>query len=273
MSLAAIQQGFMACLLDTEAAVAPESNARFAQGFEIYRNAYRARLVGALSETFPRTARWVGEEAFEAAAAHHLIHNPPADWTLDTAGRGFEATLADLFGNDPEVAELAWLEWAMHLAYVAADTVPLDLAGFSAKVESFGEDDWANLRLVFVPSLAFAPVRHDCVGLWRALGDGAAPEAVTRLAEPGGCMVWREALDPVCRLASAQEGMMLETLVTGSTYGEACARFARSAGAEDAARQAGAMLARWLELGLIADAGTSPPTGTGLRYNCREGGF
>jgi hypothetical protein len=273
MSLAAIQQDFMTCLLDTGQGGAPDWNSRFAQGFEIYRSAYRSRLIGALSETFPRTARWVGKEAFEAAAAHHLIHHPPCDWTIDSAGRGFDATLADLFGNDPEVAELAWLEWTMYLAYVGADAEPLGVAGFSAMAACLGEDDWANLRLAFVPTLAFAPAIHDCVSLWRALAEPSSPEMAERLAEPGGCLVWREGLDPVCRMADAVEGMMLEMLVTGHTYGEACARLAAAVGAEEAARRAGSILARWLELGLIADAGTSPLTGTGLRYNCPEHRF
>lgn len=252
MSLAALQRDFMGGLLDEDLALPPVRDARFAQGFAIYRNAYRARLVAALEETFPRTARWVGEEAFAAAAAHHLIVHPPFHWTLDEVGRGFDATLAELFANDPEVTELAWLEWAMHDAFTTADAAPIDLAAFGAASAGFGDDDWNALRFTFVPSLRLAGVRHDCIALWRALDGDHAPETAPQLDSPAICVVWREGLEPVFRLAEEREGRALLALNAGATYGEACTRLAARLGEEVAAREAGVMLARWLALGLIA---------------------
>jgi hypothetical protein len=60
---------------------------------DIYRNAYRARLVDALRETFPRTARWVGD-APSAGRGTPRDQLTARSWTLDAVGEGFEQTLA-----------------------------------------------------------------------------------------------------------------------------------------------------------------------------------
>ena len=59
-------------------------------GLRVYRNAYRTRLIECLRATFPRTLALTGEDAFTAAACHHLIVHPPRGWSLDDAARGFE---------------------------------------------------------------------------------------------------------------------------------------------------------------------------------------
>src|SRR3546814_3597676 len=90
----------------------------------VYRGNYRSALVEAMRSTYERTEKWVGEAAFRRAAAHHLIAHPPSSWTIDDAGAGFDRTCAELFANDPEVAELAWLEWTMLEAFTAPDVAP-----------------------------------------------------------------------------------------------------------------------------------------------------
>lgn len=255
MTLARLQQRFLAQVIEDEAPLPPDWDDRFARGLDIYRNAYRARLVAALEETFPRTARWVGEDAFGAAAAHHLITHPPRSWTLDAAGEGFAATLAELFANDPEVAELAWLESAMHEAFVAADAVPLNAPGFARATAGFGAEDWADMRIAPVPSFRLTPVDHDCVALWRLIGEDTAPAHFEPTGCEGWCIVWREGLRPVCRLVSGHEARALLALFDGASYGEICADLANVLGEGAAAQEAGALLGRWLALGIVATAG------------------
>ncbi len=66
------QDEFFACLLDDGAPLPPGWDARSAAGMAVYRNAYRTRLIDVLRNTFERTARLVGDDAFSQAAAHHL---------------------------------------------------------------------------------------------------------------------------------------------------------------------------------------------------------
>jgi hypothetical protein len=228
-------------------------DARVAAGLAVYRNAYRARLIDALAETFPRTQQWLGKEIFDAAAAHHLIVHPPTSWTLDMAGDGFVETLAELFVSDPEVPDLAWLEWAMHLAFTAGDCEPLDAASFAASTVGFDEDDWADMRLTFVPSAHVREVRSDCAALWQALRRDEAPAAAPMLDNPLHCLVWREGLAPVFTLVPEIEGTTIASMRDGASFGDICASLAGSKPADEAAHAAGAMLGQWLARGLVAE--------------------
>lgn len=255
MTLAAQQDAFMAQVLDEDAPLPPGWTARHGQGLAIYRNAYRARLVDALRETYERTARWVGEDAFRAAAAHHVISTPPRSWSLDHVGDGFVAVLEQLFANDPEVAELAWLEWAMHRAFVAADTPPLDAAGFAAATCRFDAEDWAGLQLGFLPSLHLRKCAHDVGSLWNALAQDGNSAADYCLTEPRMMIVWREDLRTTFMPLEALEAQGLAQMLAGSSYGAMVASLAEIAGDEAAIGQAGAMLGRWLATGLLAGVG------------------
>ena len=251
-SLAEHQQNFMAQVLDDELALPDRWNERHVAGMDIYRNAYRARLVDALRETYERTAKWVGEDAFRKAAAHHVITRPPNSWTLDHVAEGFPNTLRELFAGDAEVAELGWLEWAMHRCFVAQDAEPLDAAGFGAAAAGFQEVDWGTMRLDFMPGTHQLTITHDIGKLWKALGDEDAGTPEFAVSESLHCVVWREGVKPVFMQIHAAEGGALATMRNGATYGEACEALIEMLGEEQAVTEAGAMLGRWLHNGLIA---------------------
>jgi hypothetical protein len=251
-TLGSRQQEFLAQLLDDERALPGGWNAHHVAGMAIYRNAYRARLVDALRDTYHCTARWVGDDAFQQAAVHHVITHPPSSWTLDDVGEAFPDTLRELFAADPEVAELGWLEWAMHRCFVAADATPIDAAGFSAATASFEEDDWATMRLSFLPGTYLAPISHDVGALWKALKHEELISPDYSISAPLSCVVWREQLKPVFIQVDAAQGQALAMLLGGASYGEACNALIDLLGEEAAAIQAGAMLGRWLHHGMIA---------------------
>ncbi|MFT4874182.1 putative DNA-binding domain-containing protein [Congregibacter sp.] len=251
-TLSARQEEFLAHVLDDERALPSAWTPRHAAGMAIYRNAYRTRLVDALRSTYERTSRWVGEDAFRQAAAHHVISHPPTSWTLDDVGEGFPDTLRELFAGDPEVAELAWLEWAMHRCFVCADVSPIDAAGFGEATASFQEDDWASMRLTFLPGTYLTKISHDIAELWRALKheDAAAPEYA--VSTPLYCIVWREDLKPVFMQVDATEGQALDLLLEGASYADTCDAITEQLGEDEAVAKAGAMLGRWLHHGMLA---------------------
>ncbi|MFN2098901.1 putative DNA-binding domain-containing protein [Altererythrobacter sp. MF3-039] len=251
-ALAQQQAEFMSQILDDERAPPEGWNDRHAAGMSVYRNNYRTALVEALRSTFEQTERWAGGDSFKRAAAHHLIAHPPSSWTLDEAGSGFEETCTELFAQNPEVSELAWLEWAMHRAFVAADHTALTLEEFAEQSSSFGEDDWVNLRLTIVPGLRFRTITQDCAGLWRALKNEESPPEQLALAEPAGLAVWREDLTPVFQSIDLSELGCLELIVKDGSYGDCCTRLVERLGEEEAIPFAGTMLGRWLANGWIA---------------------
>ena len=246
-SLAQMQEDFLARILSEN----DPSDGR-ADGFAIYRNNYRSSLVEALRSTFERTERLVGEDSFRAAAAHHCIAHPPSSWTLDLAGAGFAATCQELFANDPDVAQLTALEWAMHHAFTARDVAPLDPAGFAAATAQFGEDQWARLKLEFLPSLNVGSTRFDLVTLWSSLAEDRGEAELLGLDKPQSVITWREGERPVFVLRPEWEGRALAQMQSGATFQDACSILAEALGEDDAVSEAGLMLARWLGDGLVA---------------------
>lgn len=214
-------------------------------GMGIYRNAYRARLIGALESGFERTRHWVGEAAFETAAAHYILTQPPSSWTLDAFGAQFPALLAELFAGDPEVAELAWLEWHMQQAFAAPDLPELDAARLAAA--GLEEADWEHLRLIPAAGLAVRPVAHNLAALWETLADGSTGRCILSTSDPAMLLVWRKAMYPHFRLLEPAEFAALRPLLDGASFGEA----ALQAGETELLRF-GQWFARWLNEGLFS---------------------
>ena len=258
MTLAEMQAAFMAQVLDDEVQAPTDWGERHARGMGVYRNNYRSSLVEALLETYERTARWVGEDAFRRAAAHHLIANPPSSWTIDAAGHGFDRTCAELFEHDPEVEELAWLEWAMFDMFSAPDNVPLDAASFAQATSGFTEFDWGAMRLTVQPGSVARELNHDLSAVWNTSeSKGHARPAIT-LDRTAGCLVWREGERPTFTLVEADHAAAFAAIQSGASYGELIGMLIgddpdpSGEAIRNAAMRAGAMLGRWLNEGLVA---------------------
>lgn len=252
-SLALRQAEFMAQLCNDELALPDGWTSRHAQGLAIYRNNYRVTLVDALADTFQRTARWVGEDAFHQAAAHHVIAHPPTGWTLDDVGYGFDATLAELFANDPEVSELAWVEWSMHQAFGAVDAGPLSAEGFAAATSEFDDEDWGSLCLIFLPRTASRILHHDIAAMWHALDADVFSPLAFQLDTQVSCHVYREGERPTFLVAPASEHEALKAMMEGASFGDIIQMLADQSSLESAAAETGAMLGRWLHNGMICN--------------------
>lgn len=212
MSLLAQQAAFRAEIAADDDSAPPSS-----LGMEIYRNAYRGRLVSALEVSFERTRRWTGEDAFQAAARQYVLTRPPTSWTLDDYGADFPDLLSGLFVGDPEVAELAAMEWAMQRAFAALDTPTLDPAALAA---AHAEADWDVMGFEMAAGYSLTPVRHDVIALWRALATLApAAAAVEPLSREAHLLLWRADLTPHFRLLDAGEAQALDALAQGATLG------------------------------------------------------
>lgn len=210
MSLLELQTSFRAEIVGGDEDPEPSS-----LGMTIYRDAYRGRLLAALETGFERTRRWVGADAFTAAACHYVLANPPRDWTLDNYGAGFPALLEALFVGDPEVAELAWLEWQMQSAFAAPDAPELDPATFAAAYGS--GTDWDRLGFVMAAGFAHRPIATDSPSLWSALASDA-DFAVSR--QEAFILIWRSGLSPHFRVCDEAEYESLVLLAEGGTLAD-----------------------------------------------------
>ena len=257
MSTLAERQGaFLRSILDEDAPLPDGWGNSQAAGMAVYRGNYRGALMGSLAETYERTALYVGAKPFAQASINHAISHPPTGWTIDEAGEGFEDTCAAMFADNPEVAELAWLEWTMLELATAPDEESLAAQNFAQASAEFGEEEWAGLRLQFQPRAKARLVAHDLERIWRALDAGeAVPNSP--LSSPQTCIALREGQRPTFTLLEADHQPAIAAMQNGANYGELIAVLLEDnaePSADDiqaAAMRAGAMLGAWLNLGLI----------------------
>jgi hypothetical protein len=246
MNLLALQRSFCERLLDETQA----TGTSYESGFKVYHSAYRERLMEYLRKTFDKTWTWIGDEDFDDAARHHVVHNPPKGWTLDSYGKGFSVSLETRFPDDPEVAELAWCEWAMRVAFACPDgpVIAMEELAFG----TVAPDDWDAARLELVESLATRTIHTCCIEIWSALEKHVDPPR--QIARDEGTMlcIWRQDLQARFRLLDRDEALALSMVAEGASFGEICRHFALSRTTDEAARDAGAMLGRWVSEGMIA---------------------
>jgi hypothetical protein len=239
MSLLSLQRQFGGWLRDGDADAAPS-------GMRVYQNNYRASLSACLEDSFARTRAWIGEGAFEQAMIRHIHRVPPSSWTLDAYPRDFPDTLDLLYPDDPEVAELAWLELALAEAFVAPDAQRLTQADALNL-------DWDNTVLRFSPTLDFRRVVTNADAIWSALASKTLPPPAVRLDSPHVLLVWRRDLISQFRLIDAREDQALALARSGVPFARLCDAIVAAEGEEEGVALAGQWLGRWLADGLLTN--------------------
>ncbi|MET3667613.1 DNA-binding domain-containing protein [Caulobacter sp. 1776] len=245
MSLLALQRGLRDHIL-AEAGEAPMGVASTAgPGLAVYHHAYRAQLVACLRDTFEKTWAWLGDDGFDAAALAHILAHPPHGWTLAAYGFDFPETLTELYPDDPEVAELAWLDWALRRAFDGADAAPITQ-------EELAEMNWDTVVLALTPTLAVREVSTNCAALWTALAEEKAPPPIEQLPAGAAIRVWRQDLSPQYRTIDGLELEGLSLALQGVAFAVICETMAQ--GQDDAAQRMGGLLGAWLQDRLIVSA-------------------
>jgi hypothetical protein len=250
MSLADIQRSFTSYVRNEEQKPLPTVAAQSLRGLPVYHYAYRASLIEALRDVFERTHSWLGDENFDEAGRAHIADNPPNSWTMSDYGLGFEETLSILYPDSLEVAELAWLDWSLRIAFNGPDAGPLDMA-------SLADVDWDAAQLHLAPTLVMRAVETNCAALWGALSeDNPEPPVAEVLSHPAIITVWRHDLMPRFHTVCDEEYEALKMARDGVAFGAICATLTRED--EDGAvvaERVGAMLGRWISEGVLVAVG------------------
>lgn len=246
MTLLELQHGMRDWLRGEEGAATFFGHERHA-GLDVYRNNYRAQLVACLTEKYERVAAWLGDAAFEVAVAQQIGTSPPHDWTLDRYGADFSQTLQSLYPEDPEIAEIAWLDGALTDAFVGPDVEPVS-------PQTLAEVDWDHATLTFTPTLRLSTVQTNSTAIWSALSAGGTPPGVAPLDQPATVVVWRKEFTSCFRTLDAAETDAMLHLQMGGTFGSLCTMFVGREG-DAGIRIAGECLARWMQDGMIVRVG------------------
>ena len=248
MSLLALQRGLRDHLLAERGAEPAGVGPNAGAGLAVYHHAYRAQLIACLRDTYEKTWSWLGDEAFGSAAHAYVESHPPHSWTLAEYGADFPTILAGLYGDDPEVPELAWLDWTLRRAFDGVDAAAIS-------PEALATVDWDNAVLIFVPTLVIGEVASNCAAIWGALAEGETPQSATLLPAPAAIRVWRRDLSPHYRTIEAFEHRALTLAVAGQGFGDICRMLGEDSDPDQTAQRLGGVLAAWLQDGLIHSIG------------------
>lgn len=239
MSLLELQQSFRTWLTSESTEISAKFEEHARAGLGVYLNNYRAQLLFCLSESFPILRAWIGDAAFEAAAAEHIDRVPPHAWTLDAYGLDFTETLWRRYAADPEIPELAALERELSKAFVGPDAAPVDAA-------LLNDIDWDAAIVHFVPTLMLLTVTTNVAAIWSAITAGETPPSAAYLPAPASLAIWRADLTPRFRTVTPEEGIAMLSLRKGETFGALCATLVEHFGAEQGPALAGSFLGQWL---------------------------
>jgi hypothetical protein len=241
-----LQAGFAAGILGTGRGILEDL--RPGARFDIYREAYRARLADALADTYGHTARYLGEDGFRELALQYIEMHVPSASSIRWYGDTFTDWLRGAHPLDPDVAELAALDWALRAAFDSADAEPLE-AGALARLRP---EDWEHVGFRLHPSFRMLEMGLNTVAVWQALDAGQVPPASAALGAGTVLAVWRKDLQPHFRTLDEGEDLALRSLQEGGTFAGVCARLAAGREAQEAAALAARWLRRWVDDVLLA---------------------
>ncbi len=245
MCLITLQRNFKKWLREENADAAKRLGGGPGPG--IYLNNHRASLMASLKASYGRVASWMGEAAFDAAAAYYVDAHAPHHWTLDAYGAHFPRLLSELHPDAPDIADMARLDWALGQIFIAADINALETAAIAAV-------DWDQAVLRLVPSAMLLGLDSEVDRLFEEDGPRTDAPEITASPQPVRLIVWRKGYAVHYRRLEAEEADWLPLLALGLPFAELCARLVAQRGEVTGIGQAGQWLARWtLDQLLLAD--------------------
>lgn len=215
----------------------------------VYADAYRSRLVEALANDYPALQRLLGKSDFEGAAHAFIVTHRSRLPNLRWYGGGLARFLSRMspWRRRPLLADLARFEWALGLAFDAADA-PVAMA---RDVSAVAPADWPRLRLRLHPSVTRLTLRTNAPQVWRAAV--RAGRKLRPRARRGEWVVWRKGLEPFYRELAADEAWALDAVARGRSFAFLCSGLQRFN--EHAARRGTELLRNWLAAELICGLG------------------
>jgi len=246
----AAQQRRFAAALRTEQPPADDVDPGPPGRLQVYRDAYRARLVEALRNNHPVLHRVLGDDEFRELSLGYLDAHPSRRPSIRWFGDRLAAHLAahaDTLPH-PSLVDLARMEWALGLSFDAADAPVLPAAALA----QVAPERWPGLRFEAHPSVALLAFEWAVEPLWRALTDDEQAQAEPPQHAPHTLLVWRRELDTRWRTLPDDEAPLLRAALNGEPFAALCERAAEQTSAEDPAARIVSMLRRWVDDGLFS---------------------
>lgn len=216
----------------------------------IYHHAYRARLAEVLADTYAKTLLYMGSDTFDVHARAFAVAHPPHTRSLNRYGEGLVQALRVQYPDNPELHELAQMDWDLRTRFDGADVPALDPSVAQAL------DTWTTRPDVLHPSAVLRTITTNVVGVWNAIHtDDDVPEAVA-LPAPATLLVWRKGHLPHFRTLEPTEAAWVQALHAGASVHEACSALLGGGLWQGDPTVLGGWLAQLLDDGLVRADGT-----------------
>jgi hypothetical protein len=210
----------------------------------VYSDAYYLRLRDVLREDFPKVTALLGDR-FDEVVADYLETFPSEQPSVRHLGRALAEFLQSREDIPECLADLAELEWARVEVFDAPDAECATID----ELATVPPDAWPALRFSTIPAIQTLRVQYPAHQLWSDSQSLEVPAAETTLR------IWRKNDFLVLHAPmDERESAALHKLILGETFAAICETFA-DLPEMDAAREATALLARWIEDGIIARIG------------------
>lgn len=251
LNLAQLQNDFQAYLLDSNKGAAftkkivNDKKVGVKRRLGIYADAYRLRIVEALSSAYPILKALLGDDLFEKAALGYVEQYPSTYRNMRWVGDQMAAHLQLTLPQYPIAAEMAQFEWALSLAFDAEDVPVLSLQDLAV----IPPENWGDLRFKFHPAVQLLSPKYNVLLVWQALNVEEAPPKVTQINEP--YVVWRKELSSHYRSLEHAEYTAIQQMMAGASFADLCENLQVNASEDAATMQAAQYLATWLNEGLM----------------------
>lgn len=225
--LATQQQDLLQTLFDGVAEGAIEIGAApaqpaWARGLKAYQTNGHMLAERALLAAYPVLAQLLGDENWPGLARALWHAHPPQRGDLAQWGDTLPSYLAasPQLRDEPFLADVARVEWALHRCAVAAD-VPADPGSLALMTTE--DPDTLCLRLAPGCAVVRSPWPVASIVGAHVHGEPSLAEvgAALRAGHAQDVVVWREAFRPQFRQALPGEADLLEHLLAGATMGPA----------------------------------------------------
>lgn len=211
---------------------------------KIYSEAYQTRLYEAMRKSYPALKTYLGDDAFENLCYEYIDQHPSEFRSIRWLGERLNTLLNDK--KKLYLSELASLEWALELAFDAADAPLVSIE----QINAISPEQWASMTLEFHPSVSRLSFSWNVTLLWKNLIEQKTkiiPEKITTEV-----LVWRENLMAQFSSLSPEEAWAIDMAMKGANFGEICEGLCQWVTEEEAGLRAASLLKDWMMAELIS---------------------
>ena len=251
MSLQTLQQQFFENITQAESSsyyiVKDEGSISRDERIQIYYDAYRFRLIDALSDTYPAVHTLLGDDEFEKVCRQYIDAHPPTHFSIRYFGDKLSdfVILNELTQNPALIAEMAGFEWALRHVFDAKDEQVLTLDG----LQNSAIEDWSGVIFHASQSLVCLDMYWNVPALWKVIEQGDDPMRENKSVESEHWIIWRPKLETYFRSVGDIEHKALEAVIAKKTFGEMCETIEILD--DNPAQLAANFLSGWISEGLI----------------------